>query len=326
MKKRISAIIMGVLTLFAIVGLVSCDIGNNTTVGGTDTKGNEASGTRDVYAVSLVSGISYLSSDESDGGVSAAAYFAPPPAATRPESITDADVSGIEDCILMFEKIIAGGGVDETVKENSSENPTFSEYKLEMTITLHNASAETAKYTLYFNETGTKTKTELDDGVEEREESTTFEGIAVFGEEIFIVRGVKEVETEGAETETSIEFRTYKNIGIETPIADEKNYVKVEKSSESGEYEYEYTFVKEGAVVREIEIEYKETKSGVFVSFEIEKENEGTSFEIKKSSSGNFIIEIEQGNIEDKITVIPENDGSYRLAYSNGFAEYVNKN
>ncbi len=312
-KKIISTVIISAMALSAVFGLVSC---NNAEEAAAAREAAEAS-SRDVYAVSLVSGISYLSENEGGSAVAAVA------ATARPSSVTDADVDGIAGALAAFENIIAGDGVDQTVTENTSEEAAFSAYELKMEIGLHGESGVSAVYTLYFNESETRTDREPDDA-DEIEEITAFEGVAVFGEELFVVRGVREFESDGRETESSIEFRTYKNIGGETPTADINNYVQIEKSSELGEYEYEYTFVENGKKIREIEIEYEETRFGAVISFEIE--GSGSEMEIKKGTGGGMVIEIEKRGSRDIVTVAPAEGGAYKLVYSNGYEEIVNNN
>ncbi len=320
MKKRITAIIVsGFMIATLVLGLASCEINDNSENSGGNIQSHE------IYAVSLVSSIGYLSDAGSGGSAASFASRLVTASSARPDIITDDDVKRIEEFLVMFGGIVEDGGIEEEVRENTSSDPVFGEYSFEMTISLINSEAKKDVYTLYFNETGKNTKTEIDDGINETEESTTFEGVAVFGEELFLVRGVKEVEIEDGEQETSIEFRTYKNIGVDTPKADEKNYVQIEKSSELGEYEYEYTFVENGKKVKEIEIEYEERVSGVEISFESESGFSENSFEIKKSEKGDITIEFEKKGHKGIITVTHENDGSYTLTYANGFVENVNK-
>ncbi len=319
MKKRILTVILALaLAVSSSAMLLSCDKDNGK-------GGNNGASSRDAYALSLVSSIGYLS--EGDGASRVAGVsLVKPAAAVRPEYISDADAEKIGELISLFGNILSDGGIDEEVKENTSESPAFSEYKLVMSITLHDENGNDAVYTLYFNEVAKNTEKEVDDGIEEIEESTRFEGVALFGEEIFAIRGEREVETEGAETETEISFRTYKTTGGDLLTADEKNYVEVEKSSEMGELEYEYTFVKDGRVVKEIELEYEEGPRGAEISFESEGGDGELSFEIKKSAvKGGFEVEFEKNGKKEKITVSEESDGSYKLTYPNGFEEFVNK-
>lgn len=92
---------------------------------------------------------------------------------------------------------------------------------------------------MYFDETDTKTETEIDDGVEEVEISSKVTGVLVKGEYVFEVSGKYETEREGTEIETEMEFVTR---SFDTP----DNYVKVEQAVESDEIEYEVSIYENG--------------------------------------------------------------------------------
>ncbi len=319
MKKNVKKSLLATTILVSsIVGFAACDA---LPLGGG---GNAAMKTKDVYAMSAVSSIAYLSA-EGDEGVSAVAArpvagTLPAVAATRPSGLLDSDVDGIKNCIGMFDGFLTGGGFEQTVVENTAEDPLLSGYAFEMTVTLQGAA-----YKLYFNELESRTETEMDDFEEEVEVSTTFEGVAVYNEELFIVRGVSEVETEGRETETSIEFYTYKNIGVDSLVADEQNFVKVEQSVEEGEIEYEYTFFEGGRKVRSFELEYEQSRRGVEISLEIKSAAGSTEYEIFKANEGQvFFVEFEKNGKEDRITVNKLAEGGYQFTYSNGFVEKFN--
>ncbi len=314
-KKLLSILLSGAIILTAATGiLIACNSNEDKT---------GAAKTRDVYAMSAVSSVAYLTSDSTATGAKAMAETS----LTRPDAIAQDDLVGIQNCLDMFDDIIAGGGIDQTIKNNSSTDPLFADYKFEMNISIPGEKADLSTYTMFFNEINSKTESEIDDGEEEIEVSTTFEGVLLFGEEIFVVKGTKEVETEGFETESEIEFITYKNVG-EGIQADLRNYVLVSQSFEMGEVEYEYVFVKDGRKVQDIELEYEENRRGVEVSFELKDLSNGqrreTSFEVKKGNgSENFIVEFEKNNARGKITVTKLADGSYKFVYSNGFEEIV---
>ncbi len=324
MKKKnlIMALTIATMLVSSVVGLTACGGGNNNDGGNEGTQ----SGARDVYAMSALSSVAYLS-----GGGEAQAVnglMAAMPATARPTNVTEGDIDGILNCLTMFDGMITGGGVEQTVKENTSEDPMVSGYPLEMVITLHNATGAAQTYSMYFRELATNTQTEIDDGVEEIEVSTTFEGVIVYGEEYFIVAGEREVETEGNERETSLEFRTYKNVGVNELVADENNYVVIEQSAENTETEYEYTFYENGRKVREVELEYEETRSGAEVSFEWENYAQNarseTEYTVRKGgANGAFQVAFEKNGAKDTITVEVRAEGGYTFRYTNGFEENV---
>ncbi len=282
---------------------------------------------RDAYAMSAVSSVSYLSKEGAPSANSLqSGSILRMAASTRPSIVEESDVVGIQSCIATFDSIILGGGIDQTVKENTATEAPYNGYKLEMTMSMPVGSGKLESYKMYFNELATKTETEIDGFEEEVEVSTTFEGVIVYGEDLFVVEGVKEVETEGREKETSLEFRTYRNIGVDGVEADRSNFVVVSQSMEEGEIEYEYTFYENGRKVQEIELEYEEDRRGVEISFQIKDVSSGvrreTEYELRKKDNG-FIVEFEKNERKDKITVTKEGNG-YKFRYSNGFEEIVN--
>ena len=160
MKTKKALLITGVTALVAslTVGLMACDIGGKNT--GSKIEVN----TKDVYAVSALSGVNYLSATEKGGAAEGQT-----PATARPESVTDEDVYGIKDCLTMFDNVISGGGIQQTVEKNTDAEGEYADYKFVMTITV--PGKETVK--MYYNEVETKTEREIEDGEEEVEVSTT---------------------------------------------------------------------------------------------------------------------------------------------------------
>ncbi len=318
MKNNLKKSLLATTILVSsIVGFAACE---------SPSASGNVMATKDVYAMSAVSSIAYLSADVDTGAARVAArqmraVASDTVASARPSNVADSDVEGIQNCIGMFDEFLVGGGFSQTVTENTSQDPLLANYAYVMNIRLQGAEA----YNLYFNELESRTETEVDEGEEEVEITTTFEGVVVYGEETFIVRGVSEVEKEGRETETSLEFYTYKNVGVDSLVADTQNFVKVEQSFEEGEVEYEYTFYENGSRVRSFELEYEQSRRGVEISLEIKSAAGSTEYEIFKGNEGEaFFVEFEKNGKEDRITVNKLAEGGYKFTYSNGFEEVFN--
>ncbi len=327
MKKKkiiiISSIVAAVLLLSAIIGVI---------IYRKNTKKVNLS-TRDIYAMSAATSVAYLSDNDgaSQTGDQGSGLSGILPVASKPSNLTDGDVTGIYNCISMFDTIVSGGGIDQTNKANSSTDDLLKTYAFEMTIALPNGSGKSTLCTMYFNEINTQTEKELDDGVEEVEVSTTFEGVIVYGNEKFIVKGVRKVETEGSEVEKSIEFKTYKNSSQTGVEADLNNYVVVEQSVENGEIEYEYTFYKDGNKVQDIELEYEQRKNGVEIEFQLKDLSNDTLnetvFKIKKGNDSDELnVWVYKNNKKDKITIKKLENGAYKFNYSNGASETIPSN
>ena len=306
MKKKIISIVCAL----ALIGTMTAAL---TACDGKGGGGNAAKvkvNAKDVYALSALTGAEYLAQTES--GATGAAET------TRPGVITDADVNGMKDCLNMFDDILAGGGISQNVAENTDKDGDFKDYPFVMTITVGNTGI--AK--MYYREVNTVTETEIDDGEEETEVSTTLSGVMVFKDKKFEVSGKKEIETEGDEKETSIEFTTKSN-------TNSLNYVKIKQSVEvengAQEVEYEYEIYENDEKVREFKLEVEDENGKTEVSFKMEIENvpEETEYKIIKGDvDGKFKIKYEKGKEKGFITVEAV-EGGYKLTYNNGYSEVI---
>ena len=307
MKKKIISIVCALALIGTMTAaLTACDV-----KGGGGNAAKVKVNANDVYALSALTGAEYLAQTES--GATGAAET------TRPGVITDADVSGIKDCLNMFDDILAGGGISQNVAENTDKDGEFKDYPFVMTVTVGNTGI-TAK--MYYKEVNTVTETEIDDGEEETEVSTTLSGVMVFGDQKFDVTGKKEIETEGNEKETSIEFTTYSN-------TNPRNFVKIKQSAEvengAQEVEYEYEIYENGEKAREFKLEIEDENGKTEVSFKMEIENvpEETEYKIIKGDvDGKFKIKYEKGKEKGFITV-ESVEGGYKLTYNNGYSEVI---
>lgn len=307
MKKKIISIVCALALIGTMTAaLTACDV-----KGGGGNAAKVKVNANDVYALSALTGAEYL--EQTESGATGAAET------TRPGVITDADVSGIKDCLNMFDDVISGGGITQTVEKNEDVEGLYKDYPFVMTVTVGNTGI-TAK--MYYKEVNTVTETEIDDGVEETEVSTTLSGVMVFDDKVFDVTGKKEIETEGNETETSIEFTTKSTTN---PL----NYVKIKQSVEvengAQEVEYEYEIYENGEKAREFKLEIEDENGKTEVSFKMEIENvpEETEYKIIKGDvDGKFKIKYEKGKEKGFITV-ESVEGGYKLTYNNGYSEVI---
>lgn len=307
MKKKIISIVCALALIGTMTAaLTACDV-----KGGGGNAEKVKVNANDVYALSALTGAEYL--DQTESGATGAAET------TRPGVITDADVSGIKDCLNMFDDIISGGGITQTVEKNEDVEGLYKDYPFVMTVTVGNTGI-TAK--MYYKEVNTVTETEIDDGVEETEVSTTLSGVMVFDGKEFEVSGKKEIETEGDEKETSIEFTTKSK-------ANPLNYVKIKQSVEvengAQEVEYEYEIYENGEKAREFKLEIEDENGKTEVTFKMEIENapEETEYKIIKGDvDGKFKIKYEKGKEKGFITVEAV-EGGYKLTYNNGYFEVI---
>ena len=306
MKKKIISIVCALALVGTMTAaLTACDVKGGGNAAKVKVNAN------DVYALSALTGAEYL--DQTESGATGAAET------TRPGVITDADVSGIKDCLKMFDDVISGGGITQTVEKNEDVEGIYKDYPFVMTVTVGNTGI-TAK--MYYKEVNTVTETEIDDGDEETEVTTTQSGVKDNDGKEFEVSGKKEIETEGNEKETSIEFTTKSTTN---PL----NYVKIKQSVEvengAQEVEYEYEIYENGEKAREFTLEIEDENGKTEVSFKMEIENapEETEYKIIKGDvDGKFKIKYEKGKEKGFITVEAV-EGGYKLTYNNGYSEVI---
>lgn len=264
---------------------------------------------KEMYALSAISSAIYLQQGQEQSSVvqSMKAVKLAQTQTDKPANITDEDLVGTESCLTMFGDIIKNNGYTQTVEKNTDSSEELKKYNFVMTISIPNLS-NIGTYKLYYDEIATETQVEIEDEETETEISTTLEGVLIANEAHFKVEGKKTIETEGNNTEYSIEFITY---------LDENNYVVVEQSSENNELEYEYEIYKNGVKIQKIEIEFEKENDKTELEFELVNINSGikekTTYKIKSadneffeiSLNKNGEIQIFQANIvEGKINFI----------------------
>ena len=255
-----------------------------TACGGTKKQVNTNS--KEMYALSAISSAIYLQHEQNSVVKSMKAVNLAQTQTEKPASITDEDLAGTESCLTMFGDVIKNNGYTQTVEKNTDSSEELKKYNFVMTISIPHLS-NTNTYKLYYDEIATETQVEIEDEETETEISTTLEGVLIANETHFKVEGKKTIETEGNNTEYSIEFKTY---------FDENNYVVVEQSSENNELEYEYEIYKNGVKVQKIEIEFEKENNKTELKFELVNINSGikekTIYKIKSADNELFEISL----------------------------------
>lgn len=243
---------------------------------------------KEMYALSAMSSAIYLQQEQEQISAvkSMKAVTLAQTLADKPANITDEDLAGTESCLTMFGDIIKNNGFTQIVEKNTNLSEGLKNYNFVMTISIPHLS-NTNTYKLYYDEIDTETQVEIEDEETETEISTTLEGVLIANETHFKVEGKKIIETEGNNTEYSIEFKTY---------FDENNYVVVEQSSENNELEYEYEIYKNGVKVQKIEIEFEKENDKTELEFELVNINSGikekTTYKIKSADNELFEISL----------------------------------
>lgn len=307
-KKLLATLCVTAMAIPMSIGLVGCKKDKEKT---NDFHINA----KEVYALSAISSVNYLLNLENVSGASV--YGAD--ATSRPSYITDSSVEGIKGCLELFDNYIQNGGITQNTVKNTETTGQTAEYNFVMTITLPNLD-DSIK--MYYDEIKTNTNVEIDDEKEEVETSTTLQGVMIVGENTFDVVGKREFETDGDETESSIEFTTKSRLN-------NQNYVKISQSveQENGEHEieYEYEIFQNGRKIQEFETEIENENNRVEIEFKLKNITSGNfenvSFKLTKDDVENqFLVKIFANGATDTIKVLKEENG-YKFTYSNGYTE-----
>ena len=278
-KSKFIAIIAAILLCLPLALLL-------TACGGTKKQVNTNS--KEMYALSAMSSAIYLQHEQEQTSAvkSMKAVKLAQTQADKPANITDEDLAGTESCLTMFGEVIKNNGYTQTVEKNTDSSEDLKKYNFVMTISIPNLS-NIGTYKLYYDEIATATQVEIEDEETETEISTTLEGVLIANSTHFKVEGQKTIETEGNNTEYSIEFKTY---------FDENNYVVVEQSSENNELEYEYEIYKNGVKVQKIEIEFEKENNKTELEFKLVNITSGikekTIYKIKSKDDQLFEISL----------------------------------
>ncbi len=318
--KRLSILICAILIATTLIlGLVGCqpqqkDNGKKNTTLKVNAK--------EVYAMSAISSASFLSRlDGNTVKLLSAAPSESEPAIAKPDSVTDADVQGIKNCLGLFDGIVNAGDFTQTTVKNTETEGEFKDYNFVMTIALDGV---TPSVKMYFDELETTTQKEIEDEKEEVETSTTLQGVMLVNDVRYDISGKREVEQEEGELEVSIEFTTKSK-------TNPQNYITISQSveTENGEQEiqYEYKIYKDGKLLQETEIELEQENDETELEFKLKDLSNGqytkTVYTLKKDAGEkDFVAEFIVGETKNVIG-IQTTDSGYVFTYSNGYSEKI---
>ena len=352
-RKKVMSLLLGaVLSIPLAVGIVGC---NNTS---PNIPAKATVKAKDVYAMSAYSSVSFLQKSQTQSAnlktpnsnyilktnFSNSIYDAnaklvysqttSDSVTIRPATVTDENIDGIKNCLNLFDQILQNDGLSHTTEKNTTtteQDPTLSGYNFVMTLSLPGATGF-GNYKMYYNETKTETETEIENEQEEVEVSTHLEGVIVVDANQYNIVGKRTIETEGTETEASIEFTTYLNgtLNAETgKLENSTDYVKVEQSIENNEVEYEYEFCKNGKKSNKIEVEIEKKGTELELEFQLKDYTTNTPkktrYKVEKADgSSAYTLTLTNDGIKETLTVTPT-ENAYTFTYTNGFTENISK-
>lgn len=268
---------------------------------------------KDVYALSAVSGATYLKEMENSTSLTSKIT-----ATTRPAHFSDADTNNLKNSIQMFNQILLDDTLTQQTTLTPETDPYFGTYNFVMNISVPNTNGGVDEFKMYYNETETKTNKEIEDASLEVEVSTKLEGIMIVSGDVFDVYGEREFETEGNESESSIEFTTKSK-------TNPNNFIKISQEVENNEVEFEYEIYKDGIKVSESEFEVEQEKNHTVVELEFKNsnQNKATYKLIKGNNSNEFNVTYKNGATTDTLKIVML-ENAFEFTYSNGFTEIIN--
>lgn len=302
-KKFLTLIVSGVMCVPMAFGIAGCNK--------KDKNINIVA--KDVYALSAVSGATYLKEMENSTSLTSKIT-----ATTRPAHFSDADANNLKNSIQMFNQILLDDTLTQQTTLTPETDPYFGTYNFVMNISVPNTNGGVDEFKMYYNETETKTNKEIEDASLEVEVSTKLEGIMVVSGDVFDVYGEREFETEGNESESSIEFTTKSK-------TNPNNFIKISQEVENNEVEFEYEIYKDGIKVSESEFEVEQEKNHTVVELEFKNsnQNKATYKLIKGNNSNEFNVTYKNGATTDTLKIVML-ENAFEFTYSNGFTEIIN--
>lgn len=302
-KKFLTLIVSGVMCVPMAFGIAGCNK--------KDKNINIVA--KDVYALSAVSGATYLKEMENSTSLTSKIT-----ATTRPAHFSDADTNNLKNSIQMFNQILLDDTLTQQTTLTPETDPYFETFNFVMNISVPNTNGGVDEFKMYYNEIETKTNKEIEDANIEVEVSTKLEGIMVVGSDIFDVYGEREFETEGNESESSIEFTTKSK-------TNPNNFIKISQEVENNEVEFEYQIYKDGIKVSESEFEVEQEKNHTVIELEFKNsnQNKATYKLIKGNNSNEFNVTYKNGATTDTLKIVML-ENAFEFTYSNGFTEIIN--
>lgn len=275
MKKTLLTILAAIALFALAIGFTACGNGENGAA--NDNKFDDLNTTEEVYGFSAATAGTLISS--MNGG-SAQTLAQAKGLTVRAQSgvVTDEEtIATLNEYMMLVESLLSDGAFGMT--EGESDLP---DYAKKAEVTYKDILGNTLSYTMYYNETlrPDHDDDDDDDDFDETEEEYSIEGILVVDGQQYAMRGERETESEGNESESETNFWV---------TLSETRSMRVEQSfeTEGNETEQEYTYsILEGRQLiersafeyeqegRETEIKLSLTKDGQTQIFYFEKETE----------------------------------------------------
>ena len=340
MKKLLLTLLAAALCFSIAFGIAACDDASSDRGSNSAPSGNS----EQVYSFSALSAGTLISS--MNGG--SAAQTAKALGLSSPvnaAAVTDEEtVSELNGYMHLVESILSDGAYSVNAEQSDREG-----YSVKETILYRDMLGNTLEYVLYYNEIGPGAKTagyavskdfddrddddrdddrdvdRYDDDRDEAEKEYRIEGIMLIDGAEYAVRGEKESETDGDETENETNF---------TVVLDEaaNSYLRVQYSSETetGEAEQEYTYsvYENGTLQERCSLDYEEEHDETEIELGLYDKATGstTRFFFERDDRNGIIIRVGDRNAAQsyRVTIEADENGGtkYVYEYAGGRLEY----
>ena len=302
MKKKfiISMIVVLVLAIALTALLIAC-----TPAGGGGLNAQEEQ--NNIFALVAISAGELISGSESD---------------TQTASLAGGDTASIaaelDQYMAMLDSII-GGSTPITSTVGANTNAEYAQYETVQTVTTTSVGGVSETYTIYYNETHQPNyDRDDDDDRDEQEDNYRVTGVMVNGENVFDIRGWREVSTERNETEESLEFTATNQANGMRMVFELENE---NESNETG-MEFAYSIYDGRSLVRAFEISFEQESGwmGEETEFELFTHENGQSMEYEIESetvAGQERIKITRraGGPVERYRATRNGDGTYAYEY-----------
>lgn len=318
LKRVFVPLLVVALMATSIIALVAC--GNSNNPNGSNGNGSYELKAQDMYAMSAMTSIEYLAGNANSKKLSAVADVAD----FRPNGIDDSVVNELNNVVGMFEGILYNNGYTQEITTPTEADGEYKNYKTKVYMTIPSPNGGLIEYTMYYTEydrNGTPVQAldfddDDDDDKDEIEVETKLEGVAIYDGQVYNIYGKKEVERDGREVETELEFTTK---------IDNRNYITVSEEKENNEVEYVYAITENGFTT-ETAIEIEKERNKIVLKVEVEDDNNyEKEFKIVKEDGKTELIAFYELNDakKKKIRIVPQENGSHKFIYDNGYSEIV---
>ena len=316
MKKTLLTILAALALLALAIGFTACGEGGNRNNASNDNKFDDLTTTEDVYGFSAATAGTLISS-MNGGSAQALAQAKGLTVLAQSGVVTDEEtIAALNEYMMLVESLLSDGAFGMT--EGESDLP---DYAKKAEVTYKDILGNTLSYTMYYNETlRPDYDDDDDDDFDETEEEYSIEGILVVDGQQYAMRGERETENEGDESESETNFWV---------TLSETRSMRVEQAQETegneSEQEYVYSILEGRQVIERSAFEYEQEGRETEIKLSLLKDGQTQIFYFEKETErGQEYIRIrvgdKNGSQSYRVSIETDADGNSHYVY-----EYAGK-